>query len=57
MHNKNKLAKCIYIQQHFQITFFWNVSLCKSTKGVGFREKLATATAFLQSEYRTGPGV
>lgn len=24
---------------------FWNVSLCKSTKGVGFREKIATATA------------
>lgn len=23
---------------------FWNVSLCKSTKGVGLRERLATAT-------------
>ena len=24
---------------------FWNASLCKSTKGVGFREKIATATS------------
>lgn len=33
---------------------FWNASLCESTKGVGFREKIATATSLYAGQVQNG---